>query len=126
MQNFDDLQKMGQQNLDTAMRGFGEVGRSWQTIANEMSSYSKRSFEEGSATLEKLTGARSLDQVVAIQSDFARRSYEEYMAQCTKLSSMYVDMARDAYRPIEMNGAMAQEAAQAEFRPAASVKSKRR
>jgi hypothetical protein len=116
MQNFDDIQKMGQQNFDTAMKGFGEWGRTWQTIANEASSYTKRSVEEGSAHMEKLSSARSLDQVMSIQTDFAKRAYEDYVAQMTKMSSMYVEMARDAYRPMEA----ATEQAMGQARAAAS------
>jgi hypothetical protein len=101
MPGFDDIQKMNQVTLDTTMKGFGELGKSWQAIATEMTSYSKRSFEESTATFERLASAKSLDQVMSIQTDYAKRAYEDYIAQMSRLSAMYVDLARDAYKPLE-------------------------
>ena len=42
--NFDDIQKLGQTNMDGALEVWGEWGKSWQAIAAEMTDYSKRSF----------------------------------------------------------------------------------
>ena len=52
--NFDDFQKFGQHNMDAAMKVFGEWNKGWQAIAAEMTDYTKRSFEESTATFEKL------------------------------------------------------------------------
>ena len=101
MKNFDDFQKIGQTNMDAAMKFYGEWNKGWQAIAAEMSVYTKRSFEEGTATFEKLMSAKSLEQAIEIQSSYAKRAYDSYMQQMSKLSSMYVDLAKDAYRPIE-------------------------
>jgi hypothetical protein len=99
--NVEDVQKLGQQNLDLAMRSLGDWSKGWQAIAAEMTDYSKRLFEEGSATFERLLSAKSIEQAVEIQSSYAKRAYEDYMSQASKLSTMYVDLARDAYKPIE-------------------------
>lgn len=99
--NFQDFQKFGQVNVDTAMKMFGDWNKSWQAIASEMSDYSKRSFEDGTATFEKLLGAKSLEQAFEIQTSYAKRAYDEYMHQMTKIGSMYTNMAKDAYRPVE-------------------------
>ena len=72
-----------------------------QAIAAEMSDYSKRSFEQGTATVEKLLAAKSLEQAMEIQTSYARRAYEDYVQQLTKLGGMYGDLAREAYRPVE-------------------------
>ena len=101
MKNFEDLQKLNQGNVDTAMKAMGEWTKGWQAIAAEMTDYSKRSFEQGSQTLEKLMSVRSMEQAIEIQSSYAKRAYDDYMAQVTKISGMYADFAKDAYRPVE-------------------------
>jgi len=97
----DDMQKMNQAGVDTAMKLMGEWGKSWQAIAAEMSDYTKRSFEDGTQTLEKLMSAKSMDQAFEIQSTYAKRAYDDYMHQVTKLGTMYTDLAKEAYRPLE-------------------------
>jgi hypothetical protein len=98
---FDDMQRMNQTGIDTAMKLFGEWGKSWQAIAAEMTDYTKRSFEDGTQTVEKLMTAKSVEQAIEIQSTYAKRAYDDYMHQITKLGSMYTELAKEAYRPME-------------------------
>ncbi len=98
---FDDVQKLSQGSVDTAMKMFGEWTKSWQAIAAEMTDYSKRSFEDGTQTMEKLMSARSIEQAFEIQSSYAKRAYEDYMHQLQKIAGMYSEFAREAYRPVE-------------------------
>ena len=102
------MQKLGQSNVDGAMRMLGEWNKNWQAIAAEMGDYTKRSFEESTATLEKLMASRSVEQAVEIQTSFAKRAYDDYMQQMTKIGGMYANMAKEAYKPVErilQNGA---------------------
>lgn len=101
MKPFDDIQKMSQGNYDVAMKLFGEWNKSWQAIAAEMTDYSKRSFEDGTQTFEKLVSAKSVEQAFEIQSSYAKRAYDDYMHQVSKLGGMYAELAKEAYRPME-------------------------
>lgn len=98
---FDDMQKMNQAGIDTAMKFMGEWGKGWQAIAAEMTDYTKRSFEDSTQTLEKLMSAKSMEQAFEIQSTYAKRAYDDYMHQMTKLGTMYSELAKEAYRPME-------------------------
>ena len=97
----DDIQKLSQTNIDGALKVWGEWTKGWQAIAAEMSDYSKRSFEEGTETFEKLMSAKSVEQAIEIQSGYAKRAYDDYVRQMTRLGSMYVDLAKDAAKPVE-------------------------
>ena len=99
--NFENMQKLGQTNVDSAMRMFGEWNKNWQAIAAEMGDYTKRSFEEGSATLEKLMGTKSVGQAIEIQTSYAKRAYDDYMQLMTKIGGIYTNMAKEAYKPVE-------------------------
>ena len=75
--NLEDMQKISQTNMDTAMKAFGDWNKGWQAIAAEVSDYTKRSFEDGTATFEKLLGAKSMEQAFEIQTNYAKRAYDE-------------------------------------------------
>lgn len=98
---FQDFQKLNQTNMDLAMKMFGEWNRGWQAIAAEMNDYSKRSFEQGTATFERLLSAKSIDQAMEIQTTHAKRAYDDYMQQMTKIGGMYANLTKEAYKPIE-------------------------
>jgi hypothetical protein len=101
IKNFDDIQKMSQTNMDTVMKAFGEWNKGWQAIAAEMTDYTKKSFEEGTATFEKLASVKSVEQAIEIQTGYAKRAYDGYMHQMSKIGGMYAELAKEAYKPVE-------------------------
>ena len=101
VKTFDDMQKIGKDGTDVAMRSFGAFSKTSQAIAAEMIDYQKRSFEDGTKALEKLFGARSLDKAIEIQAEYARTAYENFMVEATKISELYADLAKDSAKPFE-------------------------
>jgi hypothetical protein len=101
MKNLEDVQKLSQSNLDATMKIWGDWTKNWQAIAAEMTDYSKRSFEDGTQTFEKLLGAKTVEQAMEIQTSYAKRAYDDYMRGLNKIGSMYADLAKEAYKPVE-------------------------
>ena len=97
---FDDFQKMNQGGIESAVKVMGEWNKGWQAIAAEITDYSKRSFEDGTQTMEKLMTAKSIEQAVEIQTTFAKRAYDDYMRQMTKIGGLYSEFAKEAYKPM--------------------------
>ena len=97
----EQFQKLTEANMEGSFRLMGEWAKGWQAISAEMTDYSKRTLEEGTQTFEKLLTARSLDQVLEIQTSYARRCYDDYMHQLSRLGSMYADLAKDSTKPLE-------------------------
>ena len=103
----DAVQNAGKDGFDAAVSSFGEANKGFQAIAAEITAYSKQSFQDGTRAFEQLLGAKSLPQVIEIQSQYARMAYEAYVAQFSKLSEMYAGLTRNAYKPVEQAAAKA-------------------
>ena len=101
LKNFDDMQKYSKDHLDSTMKVWGHVSKGVQAIAAETADYSKKSFEEGSAALEKLLGAKSLEKAIEIQTAYAKTAYEGFVTQATKMGELYADLAKESYKPFE-------------------------
>ncbi|QAY96874.1 Phasin [Methylovirgula ligni] len=99
--NFEDFQKFGKEQLEAASAVASSLAKGLQTIASETTDYSKRSLETGSAYLEKLVGAKSLDTAIQIQSEYAKVAYEGFVAQSTKIGELYASLAKEAFKPVE-------------------------
>jgi hypothetical protein len=97
----NDFQKMGKDNYDAMVRSYGELNKGLQAIAARWTAFSKDAFEDATRTFEKLVGVKSFEQAVEIQSAYAKRAYDSWVAEATKLSEMYTDVAREAYKPVE-------------------------
>ena len=94
-------QKAGKDGFEAAVRSLGEVNKGLQAIAAKFADYSKKSFEDGTRAFEQLIGAKSVEQAIEIQSQFAKKAFDTYIAEMSKLGEMYVAVARDAYKPVE-------------------------
>ena len=105
IKGFEELQSMGKEGMDATMQSVTAASKGVQTIAAECAEYARKSFEQGASTAEKLMSARTLDKALEIQSDYARSAYEGFVAQATKISELYVDAAKQSYKPLEGYGA---------------------
>jgi hypothetical protein len=101
VKNFEDLQAAAKDNVDATLKSFGALSKSGQAIAVEIADYSKKSFEQGTATLEKLFGVKSFDKALEVQTDYAKSAYEGFVAEATKLGELYADFTKEAYKPFE-------------------------
>jgi len=99
--NFDSLQKQGQESFDAAMKAATLVSKGFQDLASETADYSRKSFEATSAAAEKLMSTKSLEKAFEVQTDFAKASYEAFVAQANKVGAIYADIAKEAYKPFE-------------------------
>jgi hypothetical protein len=97
----DPMQKFGKEGMDMAMASFGAWSKNAQAIATELADYSRKSFEASAAALEKLTSAKTIDKAMEVQNEYLRTSYQDFVAQSTKLTELYSELAKEAYKPFE-------------------------
>ena len=97
----EDMQRFSKSSMETALTSFGAWTKATQAIAVEMVDYSKKSAESSAAAWEKLMSAKSLEKALEVQSQYMRSSYEDFVAEATKLGELYVDLAKQAYKPLE-------------------------
>jgi len=101
VKNFDDLQQVGKENVDVALKSFGALSKSAQAIAVEVADYQKKAFEDSTAALEKLFGVKSFDKAIEVQTEFAKTAYEGFVAKANKNGEIDADLAKQTYKPFE-------------------------
>jgi phasin family protein len=101
LKNFDDLQKLGKDNIDVALKQASVVAKGVQAIAGEVADYAKKSFEDTTMATEKMFGAKTLEKAIEVQTDYAKVSYEGFVARATKIGELYADLAKEAFKPLE-------------------------
>jgi hypothetical protein len=101
IKDFNDIQKMSNANVDATVQSFEGVTKATQAIATEIADYTKRSFEDGTKTMENLLRAKSLDKAFEVQTECAKAAYESYVSEVTKLGELYSDLAREVFKPYQ-------------------------
>jgi hypothetical protein len=72
-----------------------------QAIATAYGDYTKKSFEDTKSYVEKLSGVKSLDKVLEVQTEFAKSAYEMFVADAQKIAGLYTDLAKQTFKPLE-------------------------
>ena len=101
MFNFEDANKQSKETMDTMLKGYASLTKAFQAIATEAADYSKKSFEDSVAHIEKISTVKSVEAAFELQTKYVKSAYEGYIGEATKIGEMYADLAKDAYKPYE-------------------------
>lgn len=63
---------------DSALNNYSAISKSMQTFASEMQRMSKDTLEATTQLMDKMRGAKSMEDVVAIQTSFMQQSFSSY------------------------------------------------
>ena len=74
---------------------------SLQTIANAYRDYTRKSLEEFGSFVEQLSGVRSLDKAMRVQTDFVKRAYETSVAESQKICELHNRLAKQTLDPFK-------------------------
>jgi phasin family protein len=99
--NFEAMQKMGQENMDLALKSFSAYSKGMQDLAVKAADFTKKSFEDNTQLVEKLMAAKTLDKAVEVQSEFAKTSYEGFVAEMTEMGEIVSGLSKEAMKPVE-------------------------
>jgi phasin family protein len=74
---------------------------SLQTIANAYRDYTRKSLEDFGSFVEQLSGARSLDKAMTVQTEFVKRAYETSVAESQKICELHNRLAKQTLDPFK-------------------------
>ncbi len=92
----NSVQQKGKEQIDAAI---GAFPAGFQAIATAYGDYTKKSFEDTKSFVEKLSGVKSFDKVVEIQTEFAKSAFETFVSESQKIGALYGDLAKQSYQP---------------------------
>lgn len=92
-------QQDSQKQIDSADATTNSFAGGFQAIATAYGDYTKKSFEDTRSFVEKLSGVKSLDKAIEIQTDFAKSAFETFVAESQKIGALYRDLAKQSYKP---------------------------
>ena len=97
--NLSQLHDDSREQINAADASMTSFPGGFHAIATAYSDYTKKSFEDTRTFVEKLSGAKSVDKAIEIQTEFARSAFEMFMAESQKIGALYRDLATQSYKP---------------------------
>lgn len=97
--NFQQTPGIGTNPFEAVVAATASTTKGLQAVATETTDYAKESFEKNRAHFEKLIGVKDFNEAIKLQSDFAKTTYEDFIAQATKIGNLYSDLAKEVFKP---------------------------
>ena len=100
-QIFEDAGKYGKEFVELGLEELHCAdSRARRRFRSEASDYAKNPSKPARRPCEKLISAKSLENAFEIQTDYAKQAYEGFVAEATKISDLYADMAKDSLQAV--------------------------
>ena len=98
--SLDSLADLGRENLAAVTQANMALSNGLKAISEEIFTYAFSALETASHTATALLAAKTLDEVMQLNSDLAKTSLETLVARSAKLSEMGVSVANGALKPL--------------------------
>ena len=98
---YGDFASLGQDNVEAVIKSGNIAAKGFEALGREMMAYARYSLEGNVAATKAILGAKSLREVVDLQNEYTRKSFDHAMAESAKLTEMSVKVANEAIQPIQ-------------------------
>jgi phasin family protein len=88
------------QNLEAVVASVTAATKGAEAIGAQAMAFSKKSVEDQVAAAKSLSGAKSIQEVVELQTAFAKSALEAYMAAVGKMSETVSASMKDSAKPL--------------------------
>jgi phasin family protein len=97
---YEELADLGRENFAAVLRANAALTEGFEAISKEMMGYARNSFETAAETATALLGAKTFEDLVQLNSEFAKASFERIVERSAKLSEISVKVANEALAPL--------------------------
>ena len=95
-----ELNAEGQRNLEAVVASAAAAQKGAEALSQQAVAYSKKSWEDGVAAAQSLSQARSVQEVVELQTNWAKSAAEAYLAEFGKATETMTASVKDSFKPI--------------------------
>lgn len=98
--NYEDILGFGKENVEAVIRATTIFAKGMQEASKTGFQTTQETIEESVAVTKAILGARSLKEVVDLQTSFVKTSFDKFVAEGGKLSETGIKLAEEALEPI--------------------------
>lgn len=95
-----EMNTLGKKNIEAAVESVTAATRGAEALSAQALAYSKKSWEEGVSAAQALASAKSVQEVIELQTAFAKSAMEAYLSEVTKMTDTVQASVKDSFKPI--------------------------
>ena len=98
---YGEFSKFGQETLGVYMKAGEIFVKGAENIGQAYFKLAKNTAERNAEAAKAVLAAKTLNDVVDVQNDFARESYQTLFSEGTKISELSLKVAHEAFEPLK-------------------------
>jgi phasin family protein len=87
-------------NVEAVVESMTAATKGAETVGAQAMAFSKKNWEEAVTAAKTLQGAKSIQEVIELQSKYAKSSMEAYVAEMNLLTETLSASFKDTFKPI--------------------------
>lgn len=95
-----ELNAQGKKNLDAIVESASVAQKGAEALSQQALGFAKTAWEDGVAASKELSTARSVQEFFELQTAWAKKSMERYVAELTKTNEIVTATVKDSLKPI--------------------------
>ena len=95
-----ELNTQSKKNFEAAVASVTAATKGVETLGAHAAAYSKKTVEDQVAAAKSLAGAKSVQEVVELQTAFAKSAFETYVAEMNKMAETVAASVKESVSPI--------------------------
>lgn len=100
-EGYDEIATLGQENIDAYVQSSTLFAKGVEAMSQELMSFAQTSVDTSVANAKALFGAKTLRELVDLQTDFSRNGFDSLVAESAKLTELSVSLANETIEPIQ-------------------------
>ena len=109
----NDLNAQSKQNLEALVASATATAKGAEALNAQAMAYGKTAVEKHVEAAKAMASARSVQEVIELQTTYAKSAMETYMAEMNRASETFSTMMKTAFRPLNERATAAVETMQA-------------
>jgi phasin family protein len=97
---FNEANTHSKKNVEAVVASVTAAAKGAETLGAQAMAFSKKTFDDQVAAARSLAGAKSVQEVVELQTGYARSFLENYMAEFGKLTETVSTSVKDSMKPL--------------------------
>jgi phasin family protein len=109
----NEMNAQSKSNLEAVVASVTAASKGAETLGAQAMAYSKKSLDEHIAAAKSLTGAKSIQEAVELQTSWAKSTLEGYLAEVNRASETFAASMKESLTPLNARVTAAVETFQA-------------
>ena len=95
-----ELNAQGKQNLEALVASASAAQKGAEALSTQGLAFGKKSFEDTVAAAQSLAAARSVQELIELQTSWAKSATEAYLSNMTSMTETLTASVKDSFKPI--------------------------